>query len=94
MTNRPHKINLTCKQKKQLLEIINRIKDMNRTTDDKAALSYDDVCYLDVVEFRLADMFDMGQEMTACEHGKYRNRYSDYEYLTPSETRAKHKADK
>ena len=49
---------------------------------------------IDVVEFRLADMFDMGQEMTACEHGKYRNRYSDYEYLTPSETTAKHKADK
>jgi hypothetical protein len=94
MTNRPHKINLTCKQKTQLLQIINRIKDMNRTTDDKTPLSYEDVCYLDVVEFRLADMFDMGQEMTACEHGKYRNRYSDYEYLTPSETTAKHKAGK
>ena len=94
MTNKPHQINITPKQKTQLLEIINRIKDMNRTTDDKCPLNYDDVCYLDVVEFRLADMFDMGQEMTACEHGKYRNRYSDYEYLTPSETTAKHKADK
>ena len=91
MTNRPHKINLTCKQKKQLLEIVNRVKDMNRTTDDKAALSYDDVCYLDTIEFRLADMFDMQQEMITGDH-EYRDRYSDYEYLTPTDTKDKYKA--
>ena len=58
--------------------IINTLKDFNRTTDDKADISYELIQQLDGADHFLAK--HVGLEQTACEHG-HRNWYSDYTWV-------------
>jgi len=60
---------------KHLRDIINAIKDFNRTTDDKADIGFDVIRQLDGADHWLAQR--IGMEQPKCEHGS-RNWYADY----------------
>jgi len=61
---------------KRLLEIVNTIKDINRTTDEKCDISYRHIQDLDYSDKILADA--LGFEQPKCEHG-HPQIYSDYQ---------------
>ena len=77
MTNKTITIELKQWEVNHLLQIVNAIKDLNRSTDDKTPISYNEVCALDGVDNWLARKFGMVQPV--CEHGS-RNFYADYSY--------------
>ena len=57
---------------------INAIKDFNRTTDEKADLTYDIIQNLDCVDLFLGRL--MGLDQGQCEHGS-RNAWADYDWV-------------
>ena len=61
----------------RLLEIVNAIKNLNRTTDEKADITYKEICDLDGADHWLASKLCMSQP--DCEHG-HRNMWADYSY--------------
>ena len=63
---------------KRLLEIVNTIKDINRTTDEKCDISYKQIQNLDYADRLLADA--LGFVQPKCEHG-YPQVYSDYQVV-------------
>lgn len=63
---------------KRLLEIVNTIKDINRTTDEKCDISYKQIQDLDYADRILADAF--GFEQPKCEHGRPQI-WSDYQVV-------------
>lgn len=62
-------------QVERMRSIINALKDLNRTTDDKADITYDQVQQLDGADHFLAER--IGLEQPKLEHGG-RNWYADY----------------
>jgi len=57
---------------------INAIKDFNRTTDEKADITYDIIQNLDSVDLFLGRL--MGLDQPACEHGN-KNYWADYQWI-------------
>lgn len=62
----------------RLRRTINAIKDFNRTTEDKADITYDTIQPLDDADRWLANL--VGLEQPRCEHGM-RNQYADYHWI-------------
>jgi hypothetical protein len=62
----------------RMRKAINAIKDFNRTTDEKADITYDVIQHLDCTDMFLAGL--MGLEQPACEHGS-RNVWADYVWI-------------
>ena len=61
----------------RLRRILNALKDFNRTTDEKADISYDIIQNLDYADQWLAGC--VGMEQPKCEHG-HRNAWADYQW--------------
>jgi len=75
-----HKIlNLTNKQSREILDILETLRTINGVTDDKCPLDYEQICKLDRMEHQLADIVDAKVE---CEHGHYARWGGSYEYKT------------
>mgnify|MGYP003116214583 FL=1 len=66
---------LTSWELERMRRVLNAIKDFNRTTDDKADITYDVIQNLECADQWLAN--HIGLEQPACEHGQ-RNWYADY----------------
>ena len=74
----------------RLLDIVNTIKDFNRATDEKLAISYDIVQRLDYADDSLG--FILGFEQPMCENG-HTNRWSNF-YMRDDLTKVSQKTDK
>jgi len=59
----------------RMRRILSAIKDFNRTTEEKADITYDTVQQLDFADRWLAGL--IGLEQPECEHG-HRNAWADY----------------
>ena len=59
----------------RMRRILSAIKDFNRTTEEKADITYDTVQQLDFADRWLANL--IGLEQPECEHG-HRNAWADY----------------
>ena len=70
-------LNLTQQQSRQLLEILEVLRNINGVTDDKCPLDYEQICKLDGMEHQLADI--VGAKVV-CEHGHYTRWSGSYEY--------------
>jgi len=70
-------INLTQQQSKQILEMLETLRNINAVTDDKCPLDYEQICKLDGMEHQLADIVGATVE---CEHGHYTRWSGSYEY--------------
>lgn len=68
-------IELDAWQVERMRGIVNALKNFNRTTDDKADISYDLICELDDADRFIAN--HIGLEQIRCEHG-HMNLYVDY----------------
>lgn len=77
MESKTIKIELEGWEINRLLEIINAIKNFNRTTDEKASITYEEIRELDGADYWLANKLGMSQP--DCEHG-HRNMWADYKY--------------
>jgi hypothetical protein len=62
----------------RMRKAINAIKDFNRTTDEKADISYDVIQNLDCVDLFLGRL--IGLDQPDCEHG-HRNAWADYQWI-------------
>tara|TARA_R100001480_G_scaffold49208_1_gene62404 strand:- start:1421 stop:1672 length:252 start_codon:yes stop_codon:yes gene_type:complete len=73
-----HKIlNLTNKQSREILDILETLRTINGVTDDKCPLDYEQICKLDDMEHKLASIVGAKVE---CEHGHYSRWSGSYEY--------------
>ena len=70
-------LNLTKQQSKQILQMLEDLRNINGQTDDKCPIDYDQVCQLDAMEHQIANM--VGAEVK-CEHGHYSRWSGSYEY--------------
>ena len=70
-------LNLTKHQAKQILEMLESLRNINAQTDDKCPIDYDMVCKLDGMEHQLANIVDATVE---CKHGHYSRWEGSYEY--------------
>ena len=70
-------INLTAKESRQVLQILENLRSINTTTDDKCPIDYQQICNLDRMEHKLANI--VGAEVE-CEHGHYCRWSGSYEY--------------
>lgn len=61
----------------RMRRILSAIKDFNRTTEEKADITYDTVQQLDFADRWLANL--IGLEQPECEHG-HRNAWADYQW--------------
>lgn len=57
--------------------VINALKDFNRTTDEKADITYEVIQNLDCADLFLGRL--MGLDQPDCEHGN-RNAWADYQW--------------
>ena len=64
--------------RKNLLKVINLIKDINTTTDDKCPITYNQICELDNAEYILRGIGAFAKPKSK-EHGQ-QMRWEDYEY--------------
>lgn len=62
----------------RMQRVLNALKDFNRTTDEKADISYEIIQQLDYADHWLAGL--IGLEQPKCEHG-HRNAWSDYRWM-------------
>ena len=70
-------INLTQKDARDILQILEDLRSINARTDDKCPIDYDMICRLDSIEHILARI--VGAEVE-CEHGYYSRWDGSYEY--------------
>ena len=77
MTNKTITFELNGYEVERMCRAINAIKDFNRTTDEKADISYDVIQNLDCVDLFLGRL--MGLDQPKCEHG-HRNAWADYRW--------------
>ena len=70
-------LNLTQQQSRQILEMLETLRNINAVTDDKCPLDYEQICKLDGMEFQLASIVGAKVE---CEHGHYTRWSGSYEY--------------
>ena len=66
----------------RMRKAINALKDFNRTTDEKADISYDVIQNLDCIDQFLGRL--IGLEQPKCEHD-YRNAWADYDWIQTEE---------
>jgi len=64
--------------RKRLLKVINLIKDICLTTDDKCPITYNQICELDSAEYILRGIGAFAQPKSK-ENGQ-QMRWADYEY--------------
>ena len=70
-------INLTKQQSKQILQMLEDLRSINASTDDKCPIDYEQICKLDGMEHQLANIVNATLE---CEHGHYSRWGGAYEY--------------
>ena len=70
-------LNLTQQDARQILEMLEDLRSINATTDDKCSIDYDMICKLDGMEHILARIVGAKVE---CEHGHYSRWSGSYEY--------------
>ena len=70
-------LNLTEKETREILQMLEDLRSINATTDDKCPIDYDMVCKLEGMEHQLANIVDATVE---CEHGHYSRWGGAYEY--------------
>ena len=70
-------INLTQQDARQILKMLEDLRSINATTDDKCPIDYEQVCKLDGMEHQLANIVGATVE---CEHGHYSRWSGTYEY--------------
>tara|TARA_E500000305_G_scaffold61413_1_gene49006 strand:+ start:643 stop:900 length:258 start_codon:yes stop_codon:yes gene_type:complete len=70
-------LNLTQQQSRQILEILEDLRSINANTDDKCPIDYEQICKLDGMEHKLANIVGATVE---CEHGHYSRWSGSYEY--------------
>ena len=70
-------LNLTQQQSRQILEMLETLRNINAVTDDKCPLDYEQICKLDGMEFQLASIVGAKVE---CEHGHYTRWSGSYEF--------------
>ena len=70
-------LNLTQQQARQVLDMLETLRNINAVTDDKCPLDYEQICKLDGMEHQLADI--VGAKVK-CEHGHYTRWSGSYEY--------------
>ena len=78
MTNKTITFELNGHETERMRTVINAIKNFNRTTDQKADITYDIIQSLDCVDLFLGRLVGLDQPM--CEHGG-RNVWADYEWV-------------
>ena len=61
----------------RMRRILSAIKDFNRTTEEKADITYEVIQHLDFADRWLAGL--IGLEQPECEHG-HRNHWADYQW--------------
>ena len=77
MTTKTITFELNGYEVERMRRILSAIKDFNRTTEDKADITYDTVQQLDFADRWLAG--HIGLEQPECEHG-HRNAWADYQW--------------
>ena len=70
-------LNLTQQQSKQILQMLETLRNINADTDEKVPLDYEQICKLDGMEHQLANIVNATVE---CEHGHYSRWSGSYEY--------------
>jgi len=70
-------LNLTKHQEKQILDMLEDLRQINSMTDDKCPIDYDMICKIDGMEQQLASIVGAKVE---CEHGHYSRWSGSYEY--------------
>jgi hypothetical protein len=70
-------LNLTKQQSKQILQMLEDLRSINASTDDKCPIDYEQICKLDGMEHQLANIVNATVE---CEHGHYSRWGGAYEY--------------
>ena len=61
----------------RMKRVLSAIKDFNRTTEEKADITYEVIQHLDFADRWLAGL--IGLEQPQCEHG-HRNHWADYQW--------------
>ena len=77
-----HKIlNLTEKEAREILQMLEDLRSINATTDDKCPIDYDMICKLDKMEHHLATIVNAEVECgDYFEEGHYCRWLGSYEY--------------
>tara|TARA_R110001632_G_scaffold127698_1_gene241453 strand:+ start:207 stop:458 length:252 start_codon:yes stop_codon:yes gene_type:complete len=70
-------LNLTKQQSRQILQMLEDLRSINSSTDDKCPIDYEQICKLDGMEHQLANIVNATLE---CEHGHYSRWGGAYEY--------------
>jgi len=70
-------LNLTKQQSRQILQMLEDLRSINASTDDKCPIDYEMICKLDGMEHQLANIVNATLE---CEHGHYSRWGGAYEY--------------
>ena len=70
-------LNLTQQESKQILQMLEDLRSINAQTDDKCPIDYEQICKLEGMEHKLANIVDATVE---CEHGHYSRWSGAYEY--------------
>jgi len=70
-------LNLTQQESKQILQMLETLRSINATTDDKCPLDYEQICKIDAMEHQLANIVGATVE---CKHGHYSRWSGSYEY--------------
>ena len=70
-------LNLTKQQSRQILQMLEDLRSINSSTDDKCPIDYEQICKLDGMEHQLANIVNATVE---CEHGHYSRWGGAYEY--------------
>ena len=82
MTNKTITFELNGYEIERMRKAINALKDFNRTTDEKADISYDVIQNLDCIDQFFGRL--IGLEQPECEHG-HRNAWADYDWVQTEE---------
>jgi hypothetical protein len=70
-------LNLTEKETREILQMLEDLRSINAMTDDKCPIDYDMICKLDKMEHHLADIVNAKVE---CGEGHYCRWLGSYEY--------------
>ena len=70
-------LNLTKQQSRQILQMLEDLRSINSSTDDKCPIDYEQICKLDGMEHQLANIVNATVE---CERGHYSRWSGLYEY--------------
>ena len=82
MTSKTITFELSGYEMERMKRVLSAIKDFNRTTEEKADITYDTVQQLDFADRWLAGL--IGLEQPKCEHG-HRNHWADYQWVDDEE---------